>query len=73
MKSSSEIELSFHGLTEKDDVIDRVLQLAFLPLEKANGLSRLSPIREQLKVQLQEDPYLQGKLDRLLGLLEKHV
>lgn len=71
MKRSSQIELSFRGLTEKDDVINRVLELAFLPLEKSNGLPELSAIREQVKVQLQEDPYLQGKLDRLLGLLDK--
>jgi hypothetical protein len=71
MKSSNEILMSLQGLAAKDQIIQKMVQLAFVPFENSITSADLVSTRAQILSQMEQDPYLQGKLDRLAGLLEK--
>jgi hypothetical protein len=70
MKNSSEIVLSFRGVQGKERVATKLVELALLQLQGTIASSDLERIKGQILTQFREDPYLQGKLDRLTGLLE---
>lgn len=71
MKHPSQILMSLQGVSGKESIAQKMADMALASFEKNIASSDLLASRVWILSQMEEDPFLQTKLDRLEGLLEK--
>ncbi len=71
MKHPSQVLMSLQEVAGKENIARKMVDLAVASFEKNIASSDILTAGAWILSQLEEDPYLQNKLDRLDGLLEK--
>jgi hypothetical protein len=72
MKNLMKPDLSLDGLADKNHMLLRLVEMAIHPLEK-HVSADIPTLRSAIRELMEEDPFLQAKLERLIGLLEKRT
>ena len=63
--------MSLHGLTTKKELSRKLIELAITGFAGTLSPIEHETIQAQITLQLEDDPYLEGKLDRLAGLVRE--
>lgn len=72
-RAESEVEIlnSLQGITGKEELSRKFVDAAISDFEDSISSEDLERIQKMISEQLEEDPYLEGKLDRISSLLAK--
>ena len=63
--------MSLQGLTTREQLSRKLIDIVFSGFAGILTPAERETVCAQILSQLEEDPYLQGKLDRLSGLLDE--